>query len=297
MKRIITLLLILAPLAAIAQEATNRDTVIIVGNRKLEVTDSDGKVRVKIFETMSDGSVIRNDQIFEGVYRDGYSSEQRFNVSVPFVKKKNRNKEKRYIEPHVAGFYMGYRYMGDGAMSFSQADGVDLVGSRSWEWGLMLFDGSLRLSNHFGLTSGLGFGYNSFRVDNNQAFMESAEGKTYLGTAPEGTHYTKSRLRYYHLRLPINVEFQKYFGWSGPLFISAGAEVEARLWVKSKAKYNGSKHTMGSDLNVRPLGLNFLLQAGYNDWGLYCRFSTASLFEKNKGPELYPYSVGIQWHW
>ena len=296
MKRIITLLMILAPLAGMAGEILPQDTTIFIGNRKFVVKENEGKVRVKVFEEMSQGDTIKNEQIFEGVYRDGQSTEQRLTVSVPFVKKK-RTTHRGYFDPHVSGLYIGYNRMTDGLLNFGSADDVDLVASKSWEWGINLFDGALRLSKHFGLTSGLGFGYSSYRVDGNQAFVENTQGITELVNAPEGTAYTKSRLRYYHLRLPVNLEFQQKFGWRGPLFFSIGAEVEARLWTKSKAKVNGRKQTMSKDLNVRPLGINIVAQAGYSCWGFYCRYSTASLFEKNKGPELYPYSVGIQWFW
>lgn len=295
MKQLIMLLMILAPLAGTATEVNPQDTTIYIGNRKFVVKENDGKVRVKVFEELSQGDTIKNEQIFEGIYRDGQSTEQRLTVSVPFVKKK-KTTYRGYFDPHNSGIYMGYRQFGDGCLSFGSDDDIDLVASKSWEWGINLFDGALRLSKHFGLTSGLGFGYTSFRVDGNQAFAENG-GITNLINAPEGSTYTKSRLRYYHLRLPVNLEWQQRFNRRGPLFLSIGAEVEARLWAKSFAKVDGKKQTMGKDLNVRPLGINLLAQAGYSNWGFYCRYSTASLFEKNKGPELYPYSVGIQWFW
>lgn len=38
-------------------------------------------------------------------------------------------------------------------------------------------------------------------------------------------------------------------------------------------------------------------QAGAGNLGVYMRYSTLELFEKNKGPELYPFSFGLNWHW
>lgn len=298
MKQLITLLFIIAPIVAMAQNTTTQDTTIYVGNRKFVVKENDGKLRIKVFEETATGDTIKNDQIFEGVYRDGQSTEQRLSVSVPFVKKKTRNNQRWYFDPHSAGVYMGYYQMGDEFMDLSNTDKADLVASKSWEWGINLFDGALRLSKHFGFTGGLGFGYTSYRLGSNQAFIENSDGVTHIvSESPEDVVYKNSRLRYYHLRLPITFEFQQRFGWRGPLFFSIGAEAEARLWVKSIAKVNGKKRTLGKDMNVRPLGINILAQAGYSDWGLYFRYSTASLFEKNKGPELYPYSVGIKWYW
>jgi len=294
--KLIALLFILAPLAGIAQEVNPQDTILYVGNRKYVIKENDRKIRIKVFEEIEAGDTIKNDQIFEGVYRDGQSTEQRISVSVPFVRKKTTH-YRGYFEPHSSGIYVGYSHLGDGFLGFGSSDDVDLLASKTWEWGINLFDGALRLSRNFGLTAGLGFGYNSFRIDGNRAFVEGADGITSIVDAPEDVTYTKSRLRYYHFRLPVSLEFQQKFGWRGPLFFSVGAELEARMGTKSKAKIDGSKKTMSKDLNVRPLGVNLLVQAGYSNWGFYCRYSMLSLFEKNKGPEMYPYSFGIQWYW
>lgn len=293
MKRIIAILLILAPIVGMAQESNPQDTTLYVGNRKYVIKETEDNIRVKIYEKSVKGDTIENDQIFEGVYKDGRSTERRIALTVPFMKKEK--KYKGHFDKHVAGFYIGYSQFGDD-MGLSRTDDIDLVSSKSWEWGLNLFEGSLRLSRQWGITSGLGFGYRSFRVDGNYGF-EERDGITDIYPSPDGVDYRRSRLRYYHLRLPISVEWQKKFGYKGPLFFSLGAEVETRFWVRSKTIIDDDKQTLSKDLNVRPLGINILAQGGYGDWGFYCRCATASLFEKNKGPELYPFSFGVQWYW
>lgn len=100
-----------------------------------------------------------------------------------------------------------------------------------------------------------------------------------------------------HASLPISFEWQKHINRRGPIFGSLGAEVETCFWVRSKAIIDDDKQTLSKDLNMRPLGINLLAQAGYGDWGFYCRYATASLFEKDKGSKYYPFSLCIQWHW
>lgn len=293
MKRIIAMSLILASMAGMAQETSTRDTVFYAGNRKYVINETEDNIRVRIYEESSKGDTIENDQIFEGIYKDGRSTERRISLTIPFLKKEKGHR--RYFDKHVAGIYVGYSQFADG-VNFSKADDVDLVASKSWEWGINLFEGAIRLSRDWGLTSGLGFGYNSFRLDGNYGF-EEREGVTNIYPSPDGIDYRRSRLRYYHLRLPLSFEWQKKINHKGPLFFSLGAEIETRFWVRSKAIIDDDKQTLSKDLNVRPLGINLLAQAGYSDWGFYCRYATASLFEKNKGPELYPFSLGIQWYW
>lgn len=81
------------------------------------------------------------------------------------------------------------------------------------------------------------------------------------------------------------------------MFFAVGPEAEIRHGVKSKGKANGVKKTFDKGLNARPLGINVLAQVGYADLGVYMRYSTYGFFEKDKGPELYPFSFGICWYW
>ena len=115
--------------------------------------------------------------------------------------------------------------------------------------------------------------------------------------AEEPTEYSKSRLRYFYFRIPLSIEWQTRLNGKGPLFFAVGPEAEIRHGFRSKAKVNGSKKTIDKGLNGRPLGINLLAQAGYADLGVYMRYSTYGLFEKNKGPELYPFSFGVCWYW
>ena len=152
---------------------------------------------------------------------------------------------------------------------------------------------------NWGITIGLGWGYRSMRLDGNYAFRE-IDGVTeiYSGEeAEEPTEYSKSRLRYFYFRIPLSIEWQTRLNGKGPLFFAVGPEAEIRHGFRSKAKVNGSKKTIDKGLNGRPLGINLLAQAGYADLGVYMRYSTYGLFEKNKGPELYPFSFGVCWYW
>ncbi len=295
MKRTILLLLMTAPLWAMATEPLPQDTTVFVNGRKLEIREGNGKINVRMYETNQQGETVENEKIFEGIYLDGQSSEQRISVSIPFTKKK-----KNYhpcFDPHASGFYMGYAKLPDG-LKLSNANGVDLVSSKSWEWGFTLFEGALTLSrnNQWGLTSSLGWGYTSYRLDGNVAFRKEGTS-TGLYTAPGEAPYTKSRLRYFHFRIPIAIEWQQRISHKGPLFASFGPEIEIRHGIKSIAKTDGKSRTVGKQLNVHPVGINLLAQVGFGDWGAYLRYSTYGLFENNKGPEVNPISFGLQWYW
>lgn len=293
MKHICSLLfLLMSSITVMAQESILQDTTIYLNGRKMVIKENNGKIKVKMYEAKSNNDTIENAQVFEGVYLNGRSIEQTTIVSVPFVKKKNKNYR---FDPHYPAVYVGFDKLSKGALQYSA--GVPQIGSKSWEWGINPFCGGIALTpnNHWGITAALGIARIVHKIDDNHGF-EKIDGITVCQPAPEGVDYQKSWLRYWAFRLPISMEWQTKFG-SSRAFITAGPEVEWRVGIKSRAKYEGSKHTLSSNMNTNPLGLNLLLQAGYGCLGFNARFALTSFFEKNKGPELYPASLGFAWYW
>lgn len=300
MKHLLLLLLMIAPMSGIAQsESTPQDTTLYLNGRKIVIREKDDKIKVKLFESTSNGDTIKNTQIFEGVYLNGQSTERRTVLdALPFSKRTNKSNR---FDPHAGGFYIGYTQLTNNFFSFNPSNRASLDMSHSWEIGANLFTGSHAFAPtyNWGITIGLGWGYRSMRLDGNYAFRE-IDGVTQIVSgeaADEPTEYSKSRLRYFYFRIPLSIEWQTRLNGKGPLFFAVGPEAEIRYGIRSKGKINGSKETFDKGLNGRPVGINLLAQAGYADIGVYMRYSTYGLFEKNKGPELYPFSFGLCWYW
>ena len=92
------------------------------------------------------------------------------------------------------------------------------------------------------------------------------------------------------------MELQQRVG-RNKVFFNAGPEFEIRHSVKSFSHINGGKKkTVGKGMYVQPVGINLLAQAGYGNIGIYLRYSTYGLFQKDKGPEVSPYSFGVAWY-
>ena len=170
--------------------------------------------------------------------------------------------------------------------------------SKSWEFGFNILSvyHNFKKNPHWGINLGVSWGYRSFNIDGHHALLKE-NGTSVFTAGNEDISYSKSRLRYFYFRIPLSIEWQTRLNGKGPLFFAVGPEAEIRHGFRSKAKVNGSKKTIDKGLNGRPLGINLLAQAGYADLGVYMRYSTYGLFEKNKGPELYPFSFGVCWYW
>lgn len=293
MKKTLSIALFLTlGLSGMAQE-TNKpqpassDTVIYAKGRKFVINEADKKLNVKVYGKTAKGDTISDDMVYEATYNDEQTTERRFEFSIPFYKKKQYH----YFESHAAGFYMGFCEMNDN-FGLGNSDKVNLTLSHSWELGLNLISGKIKLTNdgHWGITSALGWGYRAFRLDGNYAFREK-DGTTIIDAGSTGNEYAVSKLRYYFWRLPISLEWQTKIG--SRLFIAGGLEPEWRFAIKSRGRLNGDKATFDRNLNVYPIGLNTLFQAGYGDVGCYLRCSIDKMFKNNHGPKIFPCSFGM----
>ena len=292
MKRILFLLSLMFSMTAMAQESIPQDTTVYINGRKININEQNGKIKVKMFNTNALKDSVEDVQVFEGVYLDGRSIERTTIVSLPFVKRKKDNYR---FDPHYAGIYFGFNKSADKTFRYSSS--LPQINSKSWEWGINPFYGGIAISpdNHWGVTSALGVARIVYKFDNNYG-LEKVDGITVCKPAKSGIEYQSSWLRYWAFRLPISLEWQTRLG-SDRAFIATGIEAEWRTGIVSRAKYDGDKHTLSNKLNTNPLGLNMLIQAGYRRIGFNARFALTSFFEQNKGPEMYPSSIGLAWYW
>ncbi|MDD3037580.1 hypothetical protein [Bacteroides sp.] len=302
MKHLLLLLLLIAPMSIIAQQKNNpQDTTLYLNGRKIVVKEQGDKIKVKLYEKSSGkDSLMSNIQIFEGVYLNGKSMENRTILdALPFTKRKKRNINN--FAPHLSGLYFGYMMVSENFGTYNQSDQISINATHSWEIGGTLFTSSHSFgpTQNWGFAIGLGWGYRSMRLDGNYAFRD-IDGVTQIVPGESGEipmEYSKSRLRYFYFRIPLSIEWQTRLCHRKAIFFSAGPEAEIRHGFKSKGKINGKKQTFDKNLHGRPVGINLLVQAGYGNLGFYTRYATYGLFEKGKGPEILPFSFGLSWYW
>lgn len=141
--------------------------------------------------------------------------------------------------------------------------------------------------------------WSRYRIDSNEYFKE-IDGVTALRPAPEGVTLKASKLNITSLTIPLLLEWQPKKR-SSEFFLSAGVVGVIKTCSSSKIVYNdasGKKHKekMDSGMNIRPVTMDFLFQAGWDWIGLYAKYSPIDLFENGKGPKVHPVSIGLQLH-
>ena len=150
-----------------------------------------------------------------------------------------------------------------------------------------------------GAIVGAGMRWSRYRIDTNEYFKE-IDGVTALRPAPEGVTLKASKLNITSLTIPLLLEWQPKKR-SSEFFLSAGVVGVIKTCSSSKIVYNdasGKKHKekMDSGMNIRPVTMDFLFQAGWDWIGLYAKYSPIDLFENGKGPKVHPVSIGLQLH-
>ncbi len=154
---------------------------------------------------------------------------------------------------------------------------------------------------NWALVTGAGLRWNRYRIDENAHFQE-VDGVTQLVPAPEGVVYKKSKLNMTSLTIPVLLEWQTPKKRHKPrFFVSGGVVGVIKTTSSSKVVYDDErgktrKQKMDGGMNLRPVTMDLLFQAGVGCIGAYFKYSPIEMFESKKGPALHPVSFGLQLH-
>ncbi|MDL2265805.1 PorT family protein [Parabacteroides sp. OttesenSCG-928-G21] len=303
MKRLIFIfvLVLCIPMLLAAKEIAplQPDTTILVNNKRIEINESVERMKIKVYEITSTDEIVEDELVFEGHYKDGQSYERRRYANAITIPLPSWD---RNFSAHWAGFGMGFANVADGNFNVNDIDGVSLNSGKSLEYNLNFLEKSFRLTKQYNwaIVTGMGMRWSRYRLDENKYFKE-IDGITDLRPAPDGMIYTSSKLNITSLTIPVLLEWQSKSRRHDPFFISAGVVGVIKTISSSKVSYkddSGKKHKekMDAGMNIRPVTIDFLVQAGYDWIGVYLKYSPVGLFESDKGPKIHPVSIGLHLH-
>lgn len=282
------------PLKAV--EKVQNDTTIRYNNKVIHLEDSIGQLKVKVFA--NDSTAFK--PVYEGIFTDGKSYEkwtviEEIGIQLPFM---NKLHHKKYsMEPHWAGIGWGFANISNQNYKLNNISGISLKSESSNEFFFNLIEKIIPIyRNNIGITTGLGFDWRNYFLDMNTHLLE-VNGVTDIYPAPAGVEYEYSRLRTFHITIPLMLEWQPAFGKNQKCFVSAGVIGGVNTFASYKVKYkdaNGNSVTNveSEGLNVAPLSLDFCGQLGYGAFSLYGKYSPFSIFQSQKGPNVQSVSLG-----
>ena len=265
-----------------ASKTIGEDLSISIGDHNnIYVSDGEDTIRVQIGD--SDTEII--------VYEDG----------TPKITTKRKKRSK--FKGNWAGIELGVNGYLTPNNSLDMPAGyefLELKYEKSTNFNLNFFQQSFGIfGNKFGLVTGLGLRWNNYRFSNN--IVLSPDSAMIYGYQDQtaGRAYEKSKLTAWYLTMPLMFEFQTNRHHNVNSFhLTAGVIAGVRMGSHSKQVYtvNGSgkhKPKIYDSFYLQPFILDATVRVGWGPLNIYGTYSITEMFRNDRGPELYPFSVGI----
>lgn len=247
-------------------EETDDETVIRIGKRAIRILDEEDNTEVWYEE----------DEEAEDPERPG-----------------------RSFNGHLGGVELGFNTFSTD--QWGRNDGtiegyLDLNTAKSTNLNIIAPPVNLGFTRHFGIVTGLGISFNNYRFDGNNSLAVD-DGGIVIPTYPaSGINYEKSKLATVYGILPVMLEVQIPVTHSSTINLGAGVIGAVKLGSHTKTVYHDDgkqKDKNRDDFNLNVLRYGVTARAGYEMIQVYGTCYLSPMFEKNKGPELYPFEVGI----
>ncbi len=202
---------------------------------------------------------------------------------------------------HWTGIELGINGLLDYKNSMDAPEGatfLELNYSKSIQFGLNLFEKNFHIyKNYINLTTGFGFDFNHYALKNNVTLNPDA---LYLEASDDLVKYNKNTLNVSYIKAPLMLEINTSKNSKNNFHIAAGALFEYRIHSVLKQKYDlNDKHykiKQRDDFNLAPFLYTATARIGYNNVTLFANYSMNRLFKKDKAPQEYPFTAGINFN-
>ena len=186
---------------------------------------------------------------------------------------------------------------------------MELNYAKSWSFSVNFMEFYIPIKKHnFGLVTGMGTEWSNYELKHN--IRLNPEGGSFVHTEVDEFNksytwgevdtvldYSKNRFKTWFLNVPLLLEISTGDNARKAFHISAGAIFGYNLQTKMKYKYrlDGKNETEKDKqtFNTNPFRVSATVRAGYGWFNMFAKYSLTPLFEKGRGPEIYPFTVGV----
>jgi hypothetical protein len=203
---------------------------------------------------------------------------------------------------HWTGFSMGVNGFLDAKNNIEiekPYDYMNLDYSNSFNYQFNLFENRFKLvKNNLVLVTGFGFDYHSYELENKTRLNADSSFTWGVMDASDEYTYKKNRYRNTYIQVPLLLEFnaknKSYKCFHMAVGVIGQYQILSRTrQVLSKDSYE-IENVRKDAYNTNPFSAKAHVNLGYARWTFFGEYNLTPLFQKNKGPELYPFSVGLR---
>lgn len=257
-------------------------------DKMIRITEDEGDTSIEVKEKDEDGNF--DDEEWENGWKNDMDD-----FDLDFGKGKG-------FDVHWAGFEIGLNnYVNNNfSMALSESNSyMDLNTGKSWNVNLNFIEYDINLiGESFGVGTGMGIEFNDYRFDN-QLPINKIDNQIRVDSsyANAGYNLEKAKLSTTYITVPIIFEYQNTVSNDNKLFFSLGLIGGMKLGSHTKVVYKDegdkNKDKNRSDFFLSPFRYGYTLRAGYGFLKIFANYYDSSLFEKDKGPQLHPFTIGF----
>jgi len=258
--------------------------------RTITIDSDDSPVMVKLGNTTF--------EVIDGDTTQVVLGNSRLTVDEKGNVKWDRNKRSKF-DGHWAGFDLGVNGFLNKDFNSDLPDGYDFLSlkyEKSIDVQINFFEQSFNLyDNRLGLVTGLGLRWNNYRFADNM-ILSPDEDKIF-GYLDNSRDWRKSKLTVKYLQLPLLLEYQSNsYSRKNSFHVSGGFVLGWRYASHTKMLYyeNGrQKPKNRDDFHLRPFRYDLTARIGWGIINLYATYSLNTMFQNDRGPEMYPFAIGL----
>jgi hypothetical protein len=275
-------------------------TRIRLGKKGITIVEKNGKTTVQIDKLDGEKDIENEEEIEEN--EDDFAKSDWDNNNFPKFNPFRGKNNKKHFEGHWGGLdiVLNNFMTSDFSLNLPQKDRyIELNTGKSIGVRLNLLEYCIPFSSEQGLTTGLGFEFNSyyFDSDTNNIKKENGEIRPKIKPYSAGS-YSKNKIKDTYLNIPLTYEIQFPLGNSKrPLYFSIGVIGGLKLGSTSKEYYqmNGDdkEEISSGDFFMSPIRLGYQARLGFRRIHLVATYYDTPLFRSGRGPEVHPFDVGL----
>ncbi|HEY6160094.1 MAG TPA: DUF2807 domain-containing protein [Bacteroidia bacterium] len=176
-------------------------------------------------------------------------------------------------------------------------DFLELNYAKSYDFNLNVFEHDFHLyRNNINLISGLGFEFNHYAFHNPVTLDPYTP---YISAYSDSLiDYNKNNLNVSFVNVPLLLMFNTNNDHPGRGFYIGGGVIGGyKIHSVTKQEYSLDGYNYfvkkKADYYLDPFRLSATVRAGYGGFGLFATYALTTLFQNGKGPQLYPFTVGV----
>lgn len=210
--------------------------------------------------------------------------------------------QRDYTREHWQGLWLGFGGYTNPQMGFSMNNPnkymeLDYGKSFNFQWNLTQKNLNL-YKKYIQLSTGVGFEFNNLSFENKTRLNPDSSYTWGIIDSTNKYGYLKNRFKQTYVTVPLLLSFNTNKKLKKNVHLTCGVVGKYLLSSKTKTilELNGDEFTYKrkDGYNLNPFQFNAYASVGYRNFTVFAQYALTEMFKANKGPQLYPFAVGVR---